>query len=135
MQLLTWEPQHSVGVQELDEQHKKIFAIINRLYDVMQTTDEKKNLGEILEEMRDYCDQHFSLEEKYFDLFHYEDRESHEAQHRFFREKSREFIQTYAVDGVTLSFDVLDFLEDWWFKHINNVDKKYTKCFQEHGLQ
>lgn len=135
MPLLTWEQKHSVGVKELDDQHKKLFEIINRLFDAMQASKDITELNAILADMDDYAHYHFATEEKYFDQFNFEDKEAHTAQHRAFDEKAENFIKKNALGDSTLSFDVLDFLEDWWLGHINNVDKQYTKCFNEHGLK
>lgn len=135
MPLLTWEQKHSVGVKELDDQHKKLFEIINRLFDAMQASKDITELNAVLADMDDYAHYHFATEEKYFDQFDFEDKEAHIAQHRAFDEKAENFIKKNALGDSTLSFDVLDFLEDWWLGHINNVDKQYTKCFNEHGLK
>jgi hemerythrin len=135
MSLLTWEQKHSVGVQELDDQHKQLFAIVNNLYDAMHASKDLATLNAILKDMDDYAHYHFATEEKYFDIFNFAEKESHIAQHRAFDKKTEDFIKMNKLGNLTLSFEVLDFLEDWWLGHINNVDKKYTKCFNEHGLK
>ncbi|MBI5045517.1 MAG: hemerythrin family protein [Candidatus Niyogibacteria bacterium] len=134
MPLLTWEQKNSVGVRELDDQHKKLFSIINRLYDSMHTGKDIVELNSVLKEMIDYADYHFSMEEKYFDLFNFEEKVTHIAKHRAFDKKAAEFMGRNMLGDPTLSFFVLDFLEDWWLGHINNTDKRYTKCFNDHGL-
>ena len=35
---------------------------------------------------------------------------------------------------IEISFELIDFLEDWWIYHLQNQDQKYVKCFKEHGL-
>jgi hemerythrin len=35
----------------------------------------------------------------------------------------------------TLSLDILNFLGDWWIKHIKETDKKYSVFFVQKGLK
>ena len=135
MPLLTWEQKHSVGVKELDDQHKKLFAIVTKLFDAMSASRDLEELNAILKEMDNYAHYHFATEEKYFDQFDFADKIPHIAQHRAFDKKAEDFIKMNELGNPTLSFAVLDFLEDWWLGHINNVDKQYTKCFNDHGLK
>lgn len=37
-------------------------------------------------------------------------------------------------DSLENGFELLDLLEDWLVDHLAVMDKKYTACFNEHGL-
>lgn len=134
MALLTWEDSYSVGVKEIDGQHQKMFGIINRLYDSMNAAKDTENLPQILKELVDYATFHFSTEEKYFVKFNYEDSAEHINFHHMYSGRVDHFIKDYEVQNSLLSFEILDFLKDWWINHINGEDKKYTECFHQHGL-
>lgn len=133
-QLLVWEESNSVGVKEIDEQHKKIFGMINELYSEMKSGKDKEFLSRLIDGLLDYAKYHFSTEEKYFNEFDYEGKEMHIDRHHQYVDKILQFEKEYEKKKEFLSYDILDFLEDWWLKHINGVDKKYTDCFHEHGL-
>ena len=78
---------------------------------------------------------HFATEEKYFDEFKYEGAEEHKAEHRKL-EKSVADMQKRAKAGdLTFTVELLDFFEDWLIKHLAEMDQKYVKCFNEHGLR
>jgi len=49
-------------------------------------------------------------------------------------ESDEEIEQEYKEDKITSSFNLADFLEEWLGIHLNGMDKKYVKCFHEHGL-
>ncbi|HTX86578.1 MAG TPA: hemerythrin domain-containing protein, partial [Candidatus Nanoarchaeia archaeon] len=75
---IKWEDKFSVGVKELDEQHKKIIEIINRLTAMDSAADfSGEEILKILRELNDYAHYHFTNEEIYFREFDYPKAESH----------------------------------------------------------
>lgn len=132
MALIEWQKDYSVGVKELDEQHKKMFNIINIFYELMKKGQDKENLKGILNELVDYGKYHFSTEEGYFEKFNYPEKEEHKQNHKAYKNKIAEFV--FQKNDITISFGIIDYLENWWLGHINGIDKKYTKFFNDHGL-
>lgn len=57
MPLVTWNDEYSVH-DEVDGQHKKFFALINKLDEVKPSN--RKALGAVLDELIDYAAYHFS---------------------------------------------------------------------------
>jgi hemerythrin-like metal-binding protein len=133
--LLVWTQQNSVGVKELDAHHQEIFTHLNSLYTSISKFDPKDTSKDILQKLTAYAKYHFAAEEKYFAKFNYENTDLHNAQHRQYENKMNQFITDIETKPeFDFSYDLLDFLEDWWLGHINNEDKKYTHCFNSHGL-
>jgi hemerythrin-like metal-binding protein len=130
-----WKEEYSVNVQEIDQQHKQLVKLIFKLFDSINKLATKEKLGSILDELIKYTGYHFNTEEKYFDLFNYENKEEHINEHRKFVEKVKDFQQKYLNHEVEISFELIDFLEDWLLNHLMDSDKKYVKCFMEHGLK
>jgi len=133
---INWTKDYSVGVEEIDEQHQKIIAIINRIFKLY---DEKNftsaGAEEIFQELEDYADYHFSIEEHYFGLYHYEKTEEHLAMHEQYRNKLKDLKEKYEAEkNEKILFEINEFLQDWWIWHINNADKEYTDCFHKNGL-
>ncbi|MFH0891416.1 MAG: bacteriohemerythrin [Candidatus Falkowbacteria bacterium] len=130
MPLLEWKDDYSVGVEELDDQHKKMFGLINGLHDNMQTKIMDKNdLEKLLSELAAYGNNHLTTEEKYFTLYGYPLKEEHEKAHGFYREKIKNFLA--GESNHFASFEIIDFLEDWWLGHIITMDKAYEPFFKE----
>ena len=57
--LLKWEPIYSVNVKELDNQHKKIFTIINNVLEIKKDYSKNKAVKAI-KELKDYGNYHQS---------------------------------------------------------------------------
>lgn len=130
-----WKDEYSVHVQEIDAQHKQLIGLINRLLEAINNTIATKELlDDILNELIKYTVYHFSTEEKYFHKFEYEFTEEHVLQHTLFAQKVTDFQKKFVDNEVEVSFELIDFLEDWLIEHICGSDQKYSKCFIEHGL-
>lgn len=133
--LIKWTDSFSVNVTEIDMQHKKLVEMINKLYDAMKVGKSRDVMGETLNDLISYTATHFKTEEKYFDLYKYPEKETHKAEHEKFVETVTKFKTDFDAGNATISIEVMNFLREWLTKHINGSDKKYTKCFNDHGLK
>lgn len=132
---MLWEPKYSVEIEIIDHQHQRMFEIINKLVAIVGTVPPEEKLQEIVDEIVAYKTYHFTTEEKYFHDFNYENTEKHEAAHRTYDKIFHDIYDKNKNDVITLSFKLVDFLEDWWVNHIMIVDHQYIKTFKEHGLK
>lgn len=135
MPIVLWDNSFSVNVREIDEQHEKLFDLINSLYDAMKKGLGKEILPKIIDELFHYVEKHFSTEEKYFDRFNYPESESHKIEHYNFLKKVSEFKKSYEEGQIGLTIDIITFLQEWLIRHIKVVDKKYSAFFNENGLK
>lgn len=132
--LIKWKDSYSVGVKQIDEQHKKLFVHINNLYSAMKKAEDRAMLGKLLDSLADYVDYHFSNEEKYFEKFGYNKKNEHILQHKQYIDKIKSFQMAYSKNQSFLSFEIIDFLEDWILGHVIGTDKEYTRCFNKNGF-
>jgi hemerythrin len=132
--LIEWKESYSVGVGLIDEQHKKLFSLINDLYFAMKESKDKEILGKLLDELAKYVDVHFRAEEAYMEKFDYAGTDEQKEQHKHYSDKIKAFQEAYAQKDALLSYEIIDFLEDWILNHVTGEDKKYTKCFNDNGL-
>lgn len=135
MKLLIWQDIDSVEVKELDNQHKEIFSIANHLYDLANQLKTKEDFMPVLNELKSHVLLHFSTEEKYFDLYQYDQKISHTKLHQAYTQKINQFLEEINQNfSVELLFQMTDFMKIWWINHIDNEDKKYSKYFNQQGL-
>jgi len=136
MSLIKWDESFSVGVKEIDQQHQKMVAILNEVYKMVSANNySDSGIKEILKELTDYADYHFSTEEKYFWQFDYDKTASHIEVHNDYRKRVDEMKEQYnSQPRHDILVDLSIFLNGWWIWHINHSDKEYTQCFHDHGL-
>jgi len=124
---LRWEAEMSVGIPEIDEDHKQFFDMINLLnrsiIDRMEPAAIKKRMQLIIDD----AERHFSQEERLFKEWQYPDIEGHALSHgralKALYEVNEKFIP-YGFDSawVDAGLRVKSILVD----HILNEDMKYA---------
>jgi len=134
MEMVSWSSDYSVGIAEINEQHKKLVSILNSLVVSLSEFTQDSNLSRLLKELADYSVYHFQTEEKYMKKFNYPGYEAHFREHEDFKSKIITFIDQYEKKEAVLTVDLLEFIWEWLKNHIAGSDKKYSVFFREHGL-
>jgi len=123
---IKWRDQMSVGVQEVDRQHKQLIAYVNELYESLKT---KQNRDEVLQKTLDnliqYTIIHFAVEEVLMNIFEYPDHLEHKKIHRALEKQVLELQDRIRKGRADITVEVLVFLRDWVNNHILVEDKKY----------
>ncbi len=85
---LMWDEQYNIGVDIIDKEHKKLFNILNKLFD-FRHREEKSHFAcqEAIKYFKDHAIQHFADEEAYMASIHYPGLETHRRIHKDFREQ------------------------------------------------
>ncbi len=125
---IKWDEKHNIGIPLLDEQHRGIASIINSLYYLMNLGADNNNMRlSILNTIKEYAHIHFITEEELLESSGYPDLKAHKELHgKLIAEMERmgrtaERHDFTAVEGRPL----LNFLKNWWIKHINEEDRLY----------
>ncbi|KPU43074.1 bacteriohemerythrin [Oxobacter pfennigii] len=125
--MIRWKDEYSIGVARIDEQHKKLFEIADRAFELMKNqfyTDKFDKIVEILEELKDYTVFHFKFEEEFMQSRGYKKFLSHKVEHTDFLEKVNSIdLNTIDNDQDKYIMDILNFVVDWIDKHILEKDK------------
>ena len=72
--MVKWKDEYLIGVPEIDEQHKRLFEIAEKAYDVLQDDyiiDKYDGIVQIIDELKDYAVYHFRSEEEYLTKINY----------------------------------------------------------------
>ncbi len=134
MDIINWKNEFSVGVKEMDEQHKKLLGMINRLIAEQHTLTDPKTIAELLTEMTDYAQVHFRAEEYLMAEYGYDQKKQQELQHQAFIDKTISFYSASDMGPNVLSVALLDYLGSWLVGHILKEDMKYKEFFNSKGL-
>ena len=86
---LVWNERYNIGVEIIDREHKKLFSILNKLYDFGHQ-EEKSHwvCQEAVKFFKEHAVQHFADEEDYMASIHYEGLKTHRHIHKNFRERT-----------------------------------------------
>ena len=134
MERIDWRNEFSVGVEEIDAQHKKLIGLINDLAEARDAGKAPDRISDILSRLVNYVANHFGTEEGYMVRFNYAELGPHRQEHRTFIRKIQEFRKGYLEDRETLSEELIAFLTRWLENHILGTDQRYRQCFRENGL-
>lgn len=134
MSLLVWNDIFSVGVLEIDQQHKKLIEITNRLNDAMTSDRDHQALAGILADLLVYTQTHFAYEERLMEQHRYANREQHLLEHHKLVQIVVDFQNQFARGEVDLTTDLMALLRDWLSKHIMSSDKSLGKALNLRGV-
>lgn len=132
---LSWDTIYSVNIEEFNNQHKKLFAIINNIYE-LKNNPNRDSLIKAIKELDDYSDYHLKKEEEVFEKYDYPEKENHKMFHNNYRKKITLFKERIEneEDLVKLIKEISIFLRNWWLNHIQNIDHQYTDYLNKKGL-
>lgn len=136
MPLIEWSADLSVGIDSIDEQHKKLVNMINALNDAMLTGSSNELLGKIFTGLAAYTQKHFAYEENMFAEYGYADSEKHKRQHSELIAQVVELKQNFIENPqATITTDLMQFLKRWLTNHIMKTDKEYTEFLLSKGVK
>jgi len=124
-ELIIWSEGYSVGIQEIDDQHKKLIGLINQLYN-LYLDKRSSEIASIIKEIKAYTLYHFSTEEKLFRECKYKDMLSHIQMHEGFINDLNDITKNSSASNDILTMKTMTFLQRWLTNHIMKEDKKYV---------
>ena len=130
MPLMNWDEIMSVGVEEIDDQHRRLIDLINEAYEALQKHDEHR-MSELIDKMSEYAQSHFESEERYLARCDFPHLEAHKVQHVQFNQTVAEF-RRQQFSETNLS-KIFVFLSRWLATHILESDKEYAPYLSEAG--
>ena len=132
---IEWDDAYLLGVPEIDQQHKKLIAIANELYDVVSGSegDYKEKMPAILKKLTDYTQYHFTSEEELQKKIGYIGLATHKSAHDFFIKEVNFQIQKLSADSKVNVLSFYNYIAGWVFSHIAKADKLWANFMQQNG--
>lgn len=134
MKKLVWTEECSVGIAVLDNQHKKIISLINKLIEQPDLTVYSEAISDIISELTQYASDHFHYEEELLAKYNYPDLEHQKKEHRDFRFKVVQFCSAATEHVNEVPEILLNYLSDWWCTHIHDEDMLYREFLNSKGI-
>lgn len=126
MSQIIWKESYSIGINAIDEQHKKLIEIINELYEAQKIGTTQIIIGEVLNKLTDYTIYHFNMEEMMQSNCHFPQINEHKEEHSGFVKRLNELKKDSEKKNLLLSLKTLDFLKDWTITHILGSDREFA---------
>jgi hemerythrin len=123
-QLVSWTPDLSLGIEVIDQQHKRIVDYINQLHDAGLHKD-RESVRRVIEDLVDYTLSHFGFEEALMAEAGYRFLAPHKKVHELFVRRVDEYRQRFE-QGEEVATELQGILVKWLMKHIKHEDKDYS---------
>ncbi len=124
--LVEWSDALSVGVEQIDNEHKKLVGLLNELHRALQAGMGQGALGGVLDGLYQYTCYHFAHEEILFLGSNYPGYEKHRRQHKNLTAKVLEIYEDFQTGSAeVLPEQVLEFLKTWLSQHILGADRDF----------
>ncbi len=136
MEKIEWDDGLSVGIELIDEQHKKWMQHLNDISAAIESRQGPGRITNTLGFLVDYTDYHFSTEEKHMSANDYPQIKDHKAKHQQLRAALQRLVEDFEEEGAThiLADSVNTFLTHWLINHIKEVDMRLGAFLKEKGV-
>ena len=124
-----WTEDLSVGITEIDDQHKELFRQVDNLIHAMNTGKGRDEVINIIGFLETHITDHFGLEEKQMLVLNYPLFPAHKAHHTTFITEFWAMKKNFEENGATCAFTahLNVMLNDWIKNHVCVVDKELGK--------
>ena len=123
---------HLVGIREVDQQHAKIVAMLNKLNTSIKDAEQTESNSLLLDEIIAFTKFHFDVEGCLMDQYEYPDSFDHKQAHQSLLNEVTYLKKKYLEGGESV---VLQTLKDWLLLHVANYDKQLAIFLIDHGVE
>lgn len=124
---IEWTPDLEVGVAEIDDDHRVMVALLNRVVKANGRIEARM----VLEELGRYTLHHFEREERLMAECRYEFADMHRREHRALYEEIRHQIDDLIARERRLS-ELAKFMQRWLLRHIVAEDRLLALAIRRH---
>ncbi|MCK9605035.1 MAG: bacteriohemerythrin [Methylomonas sp.] len=125
--IFPWDDNFNTGIRKIDEQHRSLANLLNRLASQIAFTPDNNLISQILNELTDYAVYHFQSEEEIWATYlAHDDLEiEHKARHQRFIDTVQQLKAEQCHRPIAeITNEVLGFLARWLVAHIFETDRE-----------
>jgi len=124
---IAWSPELSVGVPEIDADHKVLIELISQINNRSDLPEAFTIVGTVLAALSDYTEYHFTREERMQQVVGFPNADAHHQRHVILRQQVLDYLARYMANPEDVDTQELYlFLHRWLFEHILNEDMQYA---------
>jgi hemerythrin len=132
MALLEWKEEYATGIDDVDDEHKDLIDVINRLHELLLADDAKLTVPAFFARLIEGVSAHFALEERIMGESEYPDLAAHREDHERLLDEMRELVQAFGQAEEVDSVDLAMRLEPWFSQHFATHDLRLHRTLQVH---
>lgn len=135
MPVMPWSNLLSVGVRDIDDQHRVLVDILNRLGDVVMGDVTEWNEKAVLADLLQYTAQHFGFEERLMRKAGYAGVDAHVREHREFILQIKAMTERFNSGDLPDAEELLVFVREWLTTHILGTDRALAQALNAQGIR
>ena len=126
---IEWDEGYSLGIEELDSQHRELFLRFNELIRACDTGTGADEAQRMLEFLNSYVAAHFAGEEELQCRYGYPDSRRHKEEHDAFVRELTSLEQQIREQGPTprLVATTNQIVAVWLIDHISHMDAEFAR--------
>ena len=126
VKIFPWNDAFNTGLTEIDEQHKRLVALLNELVNHLAHQFKSPTPDQVFEQLTQYIEYHFVAEETIWQHYFADDsaNQDHRADHaRFISDITKIKAELNNLSNTQVMENVLSYLTNWLAFHIVESDK------------
>lgn len=123
--IFQWRNEYNINVSEMDNDHKRLFEISNRLYEAIHSGVSRSELESILNLIISHTGQHFDKEEDLMEMHNFPETNIQRKEHMLFTETVLEYKRKFKSYEIEIDMEFINLIKDWVINHILTEDRKY----------
>ena len=132
MSSLQWRDEFSVGIAEVDHEHRELIELINELQKDLRAGSDTQKIVQSLGEIYAQIASHFALEERMMRETRYPSFADHKEDHEILLDDLRAIMDAVEDDGVLDEAQLTGDLDRWFSDHFKTHDAKLHRSGYAH---
>jgi hemerythrin len=131
--MLEFDPILLTGVDDIDRQHREVFARVGALLDAARNRRSKEEVLRMMEYLGEYAVEHFAAEEGEMQRTEYPRAEAHRLEHRQLVKELEVLRHELATEGPSVLFVIRvgNRVTEWLREHIYRTDKLLAEWLRD----
>lgn len=127
LQTIRWSDEFAIGIDIIDEQHKRLFEYFDEIEQCIKAND-NSNISAICSGLVDYAISHNTFEETLMKQAGYPMLEAHHQVHEAFKNRAYGYLEKInnGADPMKVARDIRTDIGLWLINHIKREDKHYA---------